>query len=242
MFQDALEKAAAAYGLSLNTKQIKQFSIFYDLLIKWNQKMNLTTITEPQEVAVKHIIDSLSALLAIKDQQSPQLIDVGTGAGFPGIPLKILRPDIHLLLLDSLQKRVRFLKTVVKALTLEDVKCLHQRAEDAARDKNFRERFDIAIARALAPMASLAEYLLPFVRIGGRAIALKGLHFEKEVKEAAYAVNILGGASIEKIFVTLPQIDAKRTIFSIEKERATPENYPRKAGIPTKLPLLRENY
>lgn len=242
MFREELEKAALLYGLPLDANQIKKFGIYYDLLISWNQKMNLTAITEPKEFAVKHIIDSLTALRGMEEKDSFRLIDVGTGAGFPGIPLKILCPNMRLLLLDSLNKRVRFLETVIRALELQDVVCLHGRAEEAAHDKKLRECFDVAVSRAVARLSALAEYLLPFVRTGGRAIALKGMRYEEEVQEAQYAVRILGGAEIQEIPVALPGFSDKRAILVMRKEHATPKSYPRKAGTPVKLPLVRDDY
>lgn len=238
MFEQELERASARYGLPLDAKQIEKFGIYYRLLIEWNAKMNLTAITEPREVAVKHIVDSLTALRGIEERDSLHLIDVGTGAGFPGIPLKIVRPDLQLTLLDSLKKRVHFLETVVEALGLEGAECLHGRAEEAARQSALRERFDIAVSRAVARLPVLAEYLLPFVRIGGTAIALKGLHSEEEAKESERAVKILGGRAIESIPVALPGLSDKRAVLVIKKERPTPKAYPRKAGKPAKEPLL----
>ncbi len=238
MFEQELERASARYGLPLDAKQIEKFGIYYRLLIEWNAKMNLTAITEPREVAVKHIVDSLTVLRGIEERDSLRLIDVGTGAGFPGIPLKIVRPDLQLTLLDSLKKRVHFLETVVEALGLEGVECLHGRAEEAARQSALRERFDIAASRAVARLPVLAEYLLPFVRIGGTAIALKGLHSEEEAKESERAVKILGGRAIESIPVALPGLSDKRAVLVIKKERPTPKAYPRKAGKPAKEPLL----
>lgn len=242
MFREELEKAALLYGMPLDADQIDKFSIYYDLLMEWNRKMNLTAITEPKEVALKHIIDSLTALRGMEQVDSFSLIDVGTGAGFPGIPLKILCPGMRLLLLDSLKKRVHFLETVVKALDLKYVECLHGRAEEASRDKKLRECFDVAVSRAVARLSVLSEYLLPFVRIGGRAIALKGMRYAEEVQEAKYAVRILGGAKIEEIPVTLPSLSDKRAVLVMEKVRETPRTYPRKAGMPTKFPLVQVDY
>ena len=238
MFEQELERASALYGLPLDAKQIEKFGIYYRLLIEWNAKMNLTAITEPREVSIKHIVDSLTALRGIEEKNSCRLIDVGTGAGFPGIPLKIVRPDLQLTLLDSLKKRVHFLETVVEALGLEGAECLHGRAEEAARQSALRERFDIAASRAVARLPVLLEYLLPFVRIGGTAIALKGLHSEEEAKESERAVKILGGRAIESIPVALPGLSDKRAVLVIKKERPTPKAYPRKAGKPAKEPLL----
>lgn len=241
MFREELEKAASAYGLALNGNQIEQFCIYYDLLMEWNQKMNLTAITEPKEVAIKHIMDSLTVLQAVEEKNSFRLIDVGTGAGFPGIPLKILRPDLDLFLLDSLKKRVHFLEVVVESLMLKGVQCLHGRAEEAARGK-MREQFDIAVSRAVARLAVLSEYLLPFVRVGGRAIALKGMRYADEMEEAKYAVHLLGGAGVEAIPVTLPELSDRRALLVMKKKRPTPKIYPRKAGTPIKLPLVRDDY
>mgnify|MGYP000845870779 FL=1 len=238
MFEEELEKAASLYGFPLEANQIRKFGVYYALLIEWNAKINLTAITEPQEFAVKHIIDSLTALRGIEGAASFRLIDVGTGAGFPGIPLKIVRPDMKLVLLDSLKKRVHFLAAAVEALGLKDVECLHGRAEEAARQHALRESFDVAVSRAVARLSVLAEYLLPFVRLGGRAIALKGLHSEEEAKEAGRAVQLLGSAVIEAIPVRLPGLSDKRAVLVMKKERLTPKEYPRKAGKPAKEPLL----
>ena len=200
--------------------------------------MNLQAITEPKVFAVKHIIHSLTALRGIVSVDSFRLIDVGTGAGFPGIPLKIVQPDIKLVLLDSLKKRVRFLETVVEALELEDTACLHGRAEEAAQESSLRERFDVAVSRAVARLPVLAEYLLPFVRVGGRAVSLKGLHSEEEAQEARRAVKLLGSAAIEAIPVLLPGLPDKRAVLVMEKEHPTPKKYPRRSGMPAKEPLL----
>ena len=238
MFEEELEKAALACGLPLNANQIEKFGIYYALIIEWNQRMNLTAITEPQEVAVKHMIDSLMTLRGIEAEASCRIIDVGTGAGFPGIPLKIFLPDLHLVLLDSLKKRVRFLETVSAALGFSDVECLHGRAEEAAREQRLREQFDVAVSRAVARLPVLAEYLLPFVRRGGRAIALKGMRYREEVEDARRAVQLLGGNGIKAIPVALPGLSDQRAIVVMEKVRATPKAYPRKAGTPAKEPLL----
>lgn len=237
MFEEELEKAALACGLPLTANQIEKFGIYYALLIEWNQRMNLTAITEPKEVAVKHMIDSLMTLRGIETKASCRMIDVGTGAGFPGIPLKIFLPDLYLVLLDSLKKRVRFLETVSAALGFSDVECLHGRAEETAREQRLREQFDVAVSRAVARLPVLAEYLLPFVRRGGRAIALKGMRYREEVEDARRAVQLLGGNGIKVIPVALPGLADQRAIVVMEKVRATPKVYPRKAGTPAKEPL-----
>ena len=236
-FRDELAGAAAAFGLPLSEAQLVQFQRYYELLLKWNEKMNLTAITEPREVAVKHIVDSLSAYDEALFIDGVRVVDVGTGAGFPGIPLKVLCPSIRLTLLDSLQKRVGFLREVVSAMGLPEVECVHARAEEAARQKACREQFDVAVARAVARLAVLAEYTLPFVRVGGSFLALKGAKYREEAEEAEGAVRLLGGGAVEARPVKLPGLDDVRAVLCIEKLRPTPAAYPRKAGTPEKKPL-----
>lgn len=236
-FQSEMLQAAADYGLKLSDRQLQQFVRYYELLLEWNEKINLTAITEPKEVAVKHMIDSLSAYEEKYFPQGASLIDVGTGAGFPGIPLKILRPDLKLTLLDSLNKRLKFLATVVAELGLKDVVCLHARAEEAARQKAYREQFDIATSRAVARLSVLAEYCLPYVKQGGMFLALKGMKYQEETEEGAKGVAILGGKITGKRPVHLPGLDDVRAIVEIKKVKPTPKTYPRKAGTPEKKPL-----
>ena len=237
MFTEEMKKAAKAYGLDLTEEQLGQFGKYYALLVEWNGKMNLTAMTEPGDVAVKHFIDSLSGWDGEVFQGNERIIDVGTGAGFPGIPLKIFQPGLRLTLLDSLNKRVRFLQAVVDALGLQDVACIHGRAEEAARDKSLREGFDIAVSRAVARLPVLAEYCLPFVRVGGIFLAWKGLQYKEEAQEAGQAAKILGGGSIRMRRVELPGLEETRAILCIPKERPAPKAYPRKAGTPLKHPL-----
>lgn len=238
MFIDEMKKAAEAYGITLTDEQLQQFNRYYELLVEWNQKMNLTAITEPHDVAVKHMIDSLTAcetnLFHVKQLS---VIDVGTGAGFPGLPLKIFCPDIKLTLMDSLNKRVKFLQTVVDELGLKDVNCVHARAEEGARNKAYRERFDIAVSRAVARLPILAEYCLPFVKKGGHFLALKGMQFEEEESEAKKAIKMLGGSKVATYRVQLPGLDDVRAVIDITKGMPTPKAYPRKAGTPAKAPL-----
>ena len=237
-FTEALRAAAAEAGIALSEAQLAAFTRYYELLITWNEKMNLTALTAPGDVAVKHIIDSLTAYDAALVGGAPAVIDVGTGAGFPGLPLKIFAPDIRLTLMDSLGKRVRFLETVVSELGLTDVACIHARAEEAARDQAHRERYDIAVSRAVARLPVLLEYTLPFVkRGGGHLLALKGRQYEDEAREAARALKLLGGAIEETRPVHLPGLDDVRAVLMIRKERPTPRAYPRKAGTPAKKPL-----
>ena len=237
MFKQELRQAAESYGLPLTEEQLSRFERYYELLIEWNQKMNLTAITEPREVAVKHMIDSLSAWDDSLFSPEASLVDVGTGAGFPGIPLKILYPGLKLTLLDSLNKRIRYLQTVVEELGLTDVRCIHARAEEAARQKEYREQFDIAVSRAVARLPILAEYCLPFVKKGGIFAALKGMQYEQEAQEARKALGMLGGQLAAVHPVQLPGLEDKRAVIYVRKTGKTPAAYPRKAGTPEKNPL-----
>lgn len=237
MFKDELQKAAAEYGIALSDKQMEQFNRYFELLVEWNEKINLTAITEPKEVAIKHMIDSITAYDEKIFQDGVTVIDVGTGAGFPGLPLKIFCPEIKLTLMDSLNKRIKFLQTVVEELGLQDVECVHARAEEGARNKKYRESFDIAVSRAVARLPILCEYCLPFVKKGGHFIALKGMQFHEEAEEAAKAIKVMGGSKTEIRPVKLPEIDDKRAVITINKTMPTPKAYPRKAGTPTKNPI-----
>lgn len=237
MFIDEMKRAAEQYGIVLSGEQFGQFRRYYELLVEWNEKMNLTAITGPQEVAVKHMIDSLTAYDPALFVGDVSMIDVGTGAGFPGLPLKIFCPSVRLTLMDSLNKRVKFLQTVVDELGLQQVECVHARAEEGARNKKYRERFDLAVSRAVARLPVLCEYCLPFVRCGGHFLALKGRDYEAEEREAEKAVRILGGGKMESRMVRLPGLEDKRAVIVIEKAKPTPKSYPRKAGTPAKNPL-----
>lgn len=236
-FQEHLQKAAEEYGISLTDRMLQQFDLYYQLLIEWNEKINLTAITEPGEVAVKHMIDSLSCLDEKVFPQNCTVIDVGTGAGFPGIPLKIFRPDIKLTLLDSLNKRIKFLQEVADKLELADVQCIHARAEEGARNKQLRDAFDVAVSRAVARLQVLAEYCMPFVKKGGSFVALKGMKYAEESADAQKALKILGGGECHAVPVKLPYLDDKRAVLYISKIKPTPKAYPRKAGTPDKNPL-----
>ena len=236
-FKDYLKDATEKYGISLSDEQLDQFDMYYQLLVEWNEKINLTAITEPREVAIKHMVDSLSCWRADLFEADIAVIDVGAGAGFPGIPLKIYRPDIKLILLDSLNKRIKFLQTVVDELGLENVKCIHARAEEAARNKALREKFDLVVSRAVARLPVLAEYCLPFVKTGGIFAALKGMKFAEEATDAKKALSVLGGSQPECVEIKLPYLEDKRAVIYIKKEKSTPKAYPRKAGTPDKNPL-----
>ncbi|MGL5207102.1 MAG: 16S rRNA (guanine(527)-N(7))-methyltransferase RsmG [Acidaminococcaceae bacterium] len=235
-FLEALISKGKEAGLVFSAKQLEQFSQYFELLIETNKVMNLTAITEPEEVAVKHIIDSLLAydekLFAGK-----LLADVGTGAGFPGIPLKIYCPELKVVLLDSLAKRLKFLENVIATLGLNDIACVHLRAEDAGQNKQHREKYDLVTARAVARLSVLSEYCLPLVKPGGYFIAMKGSRFKEELAEGRTAVGVLGGEIISAEEVKLPGLDDGRAIIRIHKIKKTPVKYPRKAGVPEKQPL-----
>ena len=235
-FLEALISKGKEAGLEFTEKQLEQFSLYFDLLIETNKVMNLTAITEPEEVAVKHIIDSL---LAYDEKIFPGklLADVGTGAGFPGIPLKIYCPELKVVLLDSLAKRLKFLEAVIEKLGLKDISCVHLRAEDAGQNKDHREKYDLVTARAVARLSVLSEYCLPLVKVGGCFIAMKGSKFNEEIFEGNTAVGILGGEIISAEEVKLPGLDDGRAIIRIRKIKKTPVKYPRKAGLPEKQPL-----
>ena len=237
-FAEILKKAAEEYGISLSDTQLRQFDRYQELLVEWNQKMNLTALTEPKDVAIKHMIDSVSVYDEKWFSEGMSVIDVGTGAGFPGLPLKILCPSLKVTLLDSLNKRVKFLETVVSELGLSDIVCVHARAEEAARQKQYREKFDAVVSRAVARLPILAEYDLPFVRVGGFFAAMKGAKYEEEAEEAKKAVKLLGGGEPVLREIKLPGLEDKRGIIYIRKEKKTPSVYPRKAGTPEKNPII----
>lgn len=237
-FVDELKIAAIEYGLNLTEDQISAFNKYYELLYEWNKKINLTAITEPKDVAIKHMVDSLSCFKADLFKENTSLIDVGTGAGFPGLPLKIFYPSLKLTLLDSLNKRVKFLQLVVDELGLKDVEVIHARSEEAARNKKYREKFDLATARAVARLPIICEYCLPFVKDGGTFIALKGRQYEEEATQAQKAIKVLGGEIADIMPVKLPEIDDKRAVIYIKKIKSTPKTYPRKAGTPERNPIV----
>ncbi len=222
-------------GITLPEIQLKQFYNYMNLLIEWNKKINLTAITEPDEIILKHFVDSLTISKYISD--GTKIVDVGTGAGFPGIPLKIYRQDLEITLLDSLQKRINFLDEVIRELNLEKIETVHSRVEDFGKDKKYREKFDIATSRAVANLATLSEYLLPLVKVGGKVISMKGSLIEEELEHSKNAIKILGG-KVEKVDeFDLPNSDINRNIILIDKIKETPSKYPRKAGEPSKKPL-----
>ncbi|GAB6159131.1 16S rRNA (guanine(527)-N(7))-methyltransferase RsmG [Desulfotomaculum varum] len=234
----SLTRAAQEAGISLSDRHLRLFEQYYQCLLEGNQKFNLTAITEPLEVAVKHFIDSLTCLTAVNFPRAANLLDVGTGAGFPGLPIKIYRPDLNVTLMDSLNKRIVFLKETIDTLGLSDIKAVHDRAEDFGRRPAHRENYDIVVSRAVARLAVLAEYCLPCVKPGGYFISQKGPDIEQEVQEAAKAIKLLGGQLMEVKKMQLPIIKDGRSLVVIKKIQPTPGAYPRKAGIPAKKPIL----
>lgn len=234
---DIMDNKTKKMSIQLNKEQSIQFQKYYELLIEWNKVMNLTAITEYEEVVDKHFIDSLSIEKAVDLNIIEKVIDVGTGAGFPGIPLKIVYPHLKITLLDSLNKRINFLNEVISKLKLENIEAIHGRAEDIAKDKKYREQYDISVSRAVANLSTLSEYSLPFVKVGGLFISYKAEKADEEIKNAEKAVSVLGG-KIEKIIkFQLPETDIGRTLVKINKIKITAKKYPRKAGLPSKEPL-----
>lgn len=230
-----LRDCAAQMGIALEEAALDRFMRYLSLLLEWNEKMNLTAITEKRDVVLKHFADCLS--LAPYVTAGLRVIDVGTGAGFPGLPVKIACPQIDLTLLDSLQKRIGFLEEVTRELGLTGVSCVHARAEDGGQNPLYREQYDLCVSRAVANLAVLAEYCLPFVRVGGRLVALKGPDAATEVAQAAAALQKLGGRLVEIRDVEIPFTDLSHKLVIVEKIVPTPKAYPRKAGKITKNPL-----
>lgn len=234
-FKELMNCYAEKIDIVFDDKQINQFYNYMNLLIEWNKKINLTAITEFEEIILKHFIDSLTINKYIEKNKS--IADVGTGAGFPGIPLKIYRPDIKVTLVDSLNKRINFLNNVISDLKLEDIYTVHGRIEDFGRNSQYREKFDYVTARAVANLTVLSEYLIPISKVGGKCICMKGSNVEDELEDASKAINVLGG-KINKIDkFELPNSNISRNIVIVDKIKCTPGRYPRKSGIPVKEPL-----
>lgn len=229
MIKDLLQNYIKDYKITLTENQYEQFQKYFELLAEWNEKMNLTAITDESGVALKHFTDSLSLLNFVDIPQNSSLADVGTGAGFPGVVLKIARPDIKLTLIDSLNKRLVFLGEVCAQLGIE-AELIHSRAEDGARDEKLRESFDFAVSRAVARMNVLSEYCLPYVKVGGAFCAMKGAQANEEFKESLNAINTLGGKLEKKYFFELPENGGERAIAVVRKVKNTPQKYPRQSG------------
>ncbi len=234
-FKEIMKDNLKELNIELSEEQLEQFYGYLNILLEWNKFMNLTGITDPKEVIIKHFIDSLTVLNKINEND--YIIDVGTGAGFPGIPIKIAYPNTKVVLLDSLNKRIKFLNEVIEKLNLKEIKTIHGRAEDFGRDKSYREKFDVAVARAVAPLNILLEYLMPFVKINGKCLCMKGSNSQEEILNSKNAMKVLGGELEESKDFNLPNTDIKRNIIQIKKINATNNKYPRKAGTPSKEPI-----
>lgn len=232
---DNFIKELEKLSITLSEQQLEQFRMYYEMLVEKNKVMNLTAITEWDEVLEKHFLDSVSLIRAVDVRQNLSVMDMGTGAGFPGIPLKIVFPSLEITLADSLNKRVLFLQEVIDALKLEGIQAVHGRAEDLARDKKYREQYDLCVSRAVANLSTLSEYCLPFVRIGGRFVSYKSGECEEEVASSKSAVFLLGGKTKEVVKFELGE--SGRSFIVIEKVKGTAKTYPRKAGTPSKKPL-----
>ena len=232
-----LEEGCQELGITLDEVQKQQFTDFYEYLVEKNKVMNLTGITEFQEVLVKHFLDSLACVKAVDMSKVNRIMDIGTGAGFPGVPLKIAFPHLEACLLDSLKKRVNFLEETFQLLKLENITAIHGRAEEFAKNKAYRETYDLCVSRAVSNLATLSEYCLPYVKTGGFFISYKSGTVQEEVEQAQKAVKILGGRIQDVVYFQLPDSEIQRSLVVIEKVKATPGRYPRKAGTPLKEPL-----
>lgn len=232
-----LEEGCRELGITLDEIQKKQFTDFYEYLVEKNKVMNLTGITEFQEVLVKHFLDSLACVKTVDMNKINRIMDIGTGAGFPGVPLKIAFPHLEACLLDSLKKRVNFLEETFALLKLEDITAIHGRAEEFAKNKVYREQYDLCVSRAVSNLATLSEYCLPYVKVGGHFISYKSGTVQEELQQAEKAVKILGGKIQDVVYFNLPDSEIQRSLVVIEKIKTTPGRYPRKAGTPLKEPL-----
>lgn len=234
-FKKVFMEYAKKINIDINEEQINKFYDYMNLLIEWNKKINLTAITDYNEIILKHFVDSLTINKCIKENN--YVVDIGTGAGFPGIPLKIIRDDIKIVLVDSLNKRINFLNEVIKELNLKNIETVHARAEEFGRNKKYRQKFDIATSRAVANLSTLSEYMIPLVKINGRCICMKGKEIKEELKDSLNAIKVLGGKVENVEEFELADNDINRSIIYILKEKDTPNKYPRKAGTPSKDPI-----
>ncbi len=241
--QDRFIEGLAQFNIVCTDTQLKQFQQYYEILIKWNQVMNLTAITEYEEVVTKHFLDSVSLVKVLPElfeqekNQGKKLLDLGTGAGFPGIPLKIIFPEISITLMDSLNKRIQFLQEVILSLGLKKIVAVHARAEEVAKRQDYREQFDLCVSRAVARLNSLTELCLPFIKKGGFFIPYKAAKISEELQEASFAISQLGGEVKKSKTFLLPHSDMERSFVLIEKVKMTPPLYPRGGGKPLKAPL-----
>ena len=235
---DLSRYADEVLGIVIREKQIEAFNYYENLLINENRQYNLTALKQPDEIRIKHFLDSLTCFHFISADSPTRIVDVGTGAGFPGIPLKIVNPLIHLTLVESAEKKAMFCKKIVGALGLNHVDIFHIRAEEIGRDTNFRETFDWAVARAVAPLVTLSEYLLPLVKVGGGVVVQKGKKAVTEIESSKIAISKFGGEINQLKTFRLPVFDESRTLISILKIHSTPQAYPRRSGVPTKKPIM----
>ena len=229
--------AKTLFGIYLSPSQLKALKKYEDELLDWNTRISLTAIREPEKIRIKHFLDSFSCMCALRESPSERLIDVGTGAGFPGLPLKIIQPDLELTLVESVGKKADFCRHIVKSLRLEDVQIVQERAETVGQDTAHRENYDWAVARAVGNMQILAEYLLPLVKVGGAILAMKGESGPAEAHTAEKAFDLLGGHLRKIIPITLPGVVDQRYLIVVDKIAATPHKYPRRVGLPAKKPL-----
>lgn len=235
--KELLIKASNELGIKLNEIQINQFLLYKKMLLEWNEKINLTAITDENEIMLKHFVDSMALTTVYNIQENTKIIDVGTGAGFPGIPIKIAYPDVDMTLLDSLNKRITFLAELTEQLKLSNIQLVHSRAEDGGQNKLYREKYDLCASRAVANLAVLSEYCLPFVAVGGSFIALKGPDIEQELSDSKLAIKKLGAEISDVKNIQIPYSDIHHSIVLIRKIRQTPSQYPRKAGKVSKEPI-----
>lgn len=235
-----LQDKLQVLSVEVDRKKIDQFNQFYDLIVEWNNVMNLTAITDYKDVVEKHFLDSLSIERILKLDDLKTVMDVGTGAGFPGMPLKIIYPELKITLLDSLSKRVKFLNEVIRQLELKNIDAIHGRAEDIGKNENYREKYDLCVSRAVANLATLSEYCMPFVRVGGVFVSYKSGDIDEEVLKSKKAISLFGGKIDEVVKFQLPGTDINRAFVKIKKIKGTPKKYPRKSGIPSKEPLYGE--
>lgn len=236
-YYDILNEAATNVGIEFNEKKYNQFIKYKDLLKEWNEKVNLTAITDDEEIIKKHFIDSIKIFKFDGIKNAKKIIDIGTGGGFPGIPIKIMRPECEVVLLDSLRKRINVLNDILINIGIEDVETIHGRAEEFGKNNDYREKFDVVVSRAVANLTSLSEFCIPYVKKGGYFVPLKGPAVEEEVLEAKKAISILGGKLQEIIEVEIEDSNLNHNLVIIKKEKNTPNKYPRKAGTATKTPL-----
>ena len=230
MNREILKSGLIEYGYELSENEENSFSEFSSMLIEWNKKMNLTAVTEDKDISIKHFLDSVVPIFSFDIKENSKIIDVGTGAGFPGVPIKIIRPDLDFTFLDSLNKRITFLNEVANQLSFEKAEFVHKRAEDAGKDKKFRGKYDYAVSRAVAPLKVLSEYCIPLLKIGGTFAAFKAFEIEEELNDAKSMIGNLGGKIKDIKEVKIPHSDITRKIVLIEKTKETPNEFPRKAN------------